>query len=104
MTEVVQKSRVGRANKGAKPGERRGGRSKGTPNKATAALKEAILLAAEKVGFDGKGKNGLEGYLTMVAATDTKAFVGLLGKVLPLQVHGDSEAPITIKIVKGLGE
>src|SRR5579872_3131387 len=33
--------------RGAKPGERRGGRSKGTPNKRTAALAEATERAAQ---------------------------------------------------------
>lgn len=30
-----------RSNRGSKPGERRGGREKGTPNKATASIKDA---------------------------------------------------------------
>jgi len=50
------------------------GRPKGMPNKTTATLKEAILAAAEAVGNDGKGKNGLTGYLKHVASTDVKAF------------------------------
>lgn len=36
MTAKVVKS----SNRGSKPGERRGGRTKGTPNKATASIKE----------------------------------------------------------------
>ena len=35
MAKVAKSS-----NRGSKPGERRGGRAKGTPNKATAAIKE----------------------------------------------------------------
>jgi hypothetical protein len=38
------------AGKGAKPGERRGGRQVGTPNKVTATLKEMILAALDKKG------------------------------------------------------
>jgi len=34
--------------RGAKPGERRGGRSKGTPNKATADVRATIALVAER--------------------------------------------------------
>lgn len=67
------------------------GRPKGSVNKTTGALKEAILLAAQGVGSDGAGKDGLTGYLTHVAKTDVKAFSGLLGKVLPLQVVGDED-------------
>lgn len=36
--------------RGAKPGERRGGRAKGTPNKTTVAVKEALLEAFERGG------------------------------------------------------
>lgn len=82
---------------GRKPGtQKTGGRKKGTPNKTTAALKEAILAAAKAHGMDGRGKAGLEGYLYRVARDDVKAFAGLLGKVLPLQVAGDPDAPIQI--------
>lgn len=64
------------------------GRPKGSINKTTATLKEAILAAGEAVGQDGKGKDGLTGYLKHVAATDVKAFASLLGKVLPMQITG----------------
>ncbi|HNB42608.1 MAG TPA: hypothetical protein PLL72_00285 [Burkholderiaceae bacterium] len=64
------------------------GRPAGTLNKTTRALKEAILIAAEQVGEDGKGKHGLVGYLRRVATEDVRAFAGLLGKVLPMQITG----------------
>lgn len=71
---------------GAKPGERRGGRRKGTPNKVTSELKAAlgqggadlrasILAAYESVG----GTKYLEG----VARKDHKTFCSLLGRALP---------------------
>lgn len=72
------------------------GRVKGVPNKTTTALREAILLAAEQVGGDGKGKEGTVGYLKLLAMTDPKAFSGLLGKVLPLQVTGEGGGPIQV--------
>lgn len=80
---------TGAAAMGAGPG-----RPKGVPNKLTITLREAILLAAEDVGSDGAGQGGLRGYLRRVAAEDVKAFASLLGRVLPLQVAGDSENPI----------
>lgn len=70
------------------------GRPKGSLNKTTAKLKDAILLAAEKSGGDTKGAGGLVGYLKRVADEDVKAFSGLLGKVLPIQVAGDKENPL----------
>ena len=76
------------------------GRAKGTPNKTTAVLKEAIILAAEQIGEDKQGKDGLVGYLRMVAVEDVKAFSVLLGKVLPIQVAGEGGGPIGIEIIK----
>ena len=73
------------------------GRKKGTPNKTTATLKEAILLAAEEVGQDGSGADGLKGYLKRVAQEDLKAFSGLLGKVLPMQVTGEGGGALILK-------
>lgn len=83
-------------------GKKTGGRKKGTPNKTTALLKDAILSAAEAVGQDGKGKLGLEGYLRHVAMTDVKAFSGLLGKVLPTQLTGEDGAPVQIEKIERL--
>lgn len=84
---------------GRKPGSRKtGGRTKGTPNKTTALLKEAIITAAEQSGQDQKGKGGLVGYLKRVADEDVKAFSGLLGKVLPLQLTGEGGGPISINV------
>jgi hypothetical protein len=60
------------------------GRAKGTPNRTTALLKDAVLKAADKAG----GDKGLVGYLTAQATANPGPFMALLGKVLPLQVEG----------------
>jgi hypothetical protein len=70
-----------------RPGERRGGRRKGTPNKTTAQLKEAILDAAKAAG--GGGDDGITVYLTKLAGENSTAFASLLGKVLPMTVSGE---------------
>lgn len=76
------------------------GRPKGSANKTTTALKEAILAAAAEHGFDGRGQDGLQGYLRKVATEDIKAFSSLIGKVLPLTVGGDPDNPVVHEIVR----
>jgi hypothetical protein len=63
-----------------------GGRKKGTPNKVTADLKDAILGALEAEGG--------QAYLERVAKSDPRTFCSLLGRVLPMQVQGDPEFPL----------
>jgi hypothetical protein len=69
-----------------------GGSRKGRPNKISADIKAAILAAFDKVGGAA--------YLERQAEENPVAFMGLLAKVLPLQVAGTAEAPITIKLVR----
>jgi hypothetical protein len=65
-------------------------------------LKEAILLAAELEGSDGEGKDELVGFLRKVAKEDLRAFVSLLGRVLPLQVESrtDMRSEVTYRTVE----
>jgi|SRR5215467_556906 len=66
------------------------GRPKGTGNKVSRVLKEAIILAAECAGSNKHGKDKLVGYLYMLAIKpDPVLFVSLLRAVLPLQVVAD---------------
>ena len=67
----------------AKPGR---GRPKGSRNKSTAILKDAILIAVECAGDELKPNSGLVGYLQYQAIENPVAMLGLIGKVLPLQV------------------
>lgn len=69
--------------------QKTGGRKKGTPNKLTAPLKEAILRAAE-----GAHKDGLIGYLTDQAKNNPSSFNVLLGKVLPTTLASDPTNPM----------
>ncbi len=70
--------------------KKEGGRVKGTPNKTTVALKEAIMNAFEKVGG--------EDYLVIVAKKDPKTFCALLGKVLPAEIKANLNIEGTIAI------
>ena len=67
-------------------GVKTGGRKKGVPNKTTASLKDAILNAFNVAGG--------EEYLVMLAKSDPRTFAALLGRVLPLTIAGDPNAPI----------
>lgn len=63
-----------------------GGRKHGTPNVMTRELKVAIITAAQRLGSDLKGMDGVVGYLTRIAKDDPKTFTMLLRAVLPLQI------------------
>ncbi|MDN5006418.1 hypothetical protein ACFQZO_37020 [Bradyrhizobium sp. GCM10027634] len=73
-----------------------GGRKKGTPNKTTALLKDAILVAAGNAGKE----DGLVGYLTAQAVLNPGPFMALLGKVLPMQVTGEDGGGLVVEIIK----
>ena len=74
-----------------------GGRKKGSVNKTTALLKDAILEAAQQAGGD---TDGLIAYLTKQAEENPGPFMALLGKVLPIQAAAsvDDDEPINISI------
>jgi hypothetical protein len=72
--------------RGSRPGERRGGRKKGTPNKATASVKAALLDA-----FDGTG--GVKS-LTDWGKENRTEFYKLLVRVIPVEVTGEGGGPI----------
>lgn len=76
--------------KARKPCNAGKGRAKGSLNKTTAALKDAILNAFNKVGG--------EDYLVVLAEKDPRTFAVLLAKVLPLQIKGDPDAPVHIQV------
>jgi len=69
-----------------KKGERPVGRQKGTKNKITVKLKEAILEAAERSGSNGKGKDGTVGYLMWLSRAEPAVYGRMLEKILPLQL------------------
>lgn len=86
------------------PGERRGGRQKGTLNKVDQSIKDMVLIALRDVG-------GAQ-YLAEQAHANPVAFMSLVGRVLPLQLAGhdgqklvvdfrwaDAPAPLTIDAV-----
>jgi hypothetical protein len=70
------------------------GKPKGAVNKNTAQLKDMILKALDSAG-------GAE-YLER-RANDPRtaaAFLGLVGKVLPMTIANDKESPFTITVIE----
>jgi len=76
-----------------KPRKKTGGRQKGTANKITTSLKEAILEAAKRAG-DGD----MVSYLSVQARVNPGPFMSLLGKVLPMQVTGEDGGAVIVEV------
>jgi hypothetical protein len=72
------------------------GRPRGTHNKIPLLLKECIIAAAEIHGRNGKGKDGLTGFLLNLAVKDLRAFAMLLARVLPLQIDHKKEVKVEV--------
>lgn len=58
-----------------------GGRQRGTPNKFNAGIREMVVQALDEAG-------GVS-YLKAQSELNPVAFLGLVGKVLPLQIKSD---------------
>ena len=89
------------SNRGSKPGERRGGRKAGTPNKATVELKE---LARQYT------VEALEALLSVVRGQDGAAKVAAAREILDRGygkasqvLAGDPDAPLTVTQVQLVG-
>ena len=78
-------------------GKRRktGGRQKGTPNRSTAAIREAMLAVFEALQDRAGGDNG---HLLEWAEANATDFYKLTSKLLPLQITGEDSAPIVTRI------
>lgn len=80
-----------------KPGNPGGpGRQVGSVNKITADLKKGIIEAAVKRGSDGKGKDGLVGYLFWLARLEPRSFASLLGRLVPMHIIADEDPNTTM--------
>jgi hypothetical protein len=65
------------------PGERNGGRQKGSGNRVNRDIKEMVVQALSEAG-------GVK-YLVQCAHKQPVAFLGLVGRVLPLTIAGKGE-------------
>jgi hypothetical protein len=77
----------------SRDGRKTGGGSRlGRPNKITADIKAMILGALSEAGG--------QAYLVEQAVKNPVAFMGLLGKVLPMQVAGEDGSAVIVQLVQ----
>jgi len=90
---------------GAKPGERRGGRKKGTPNKVTAATREAILVEIERRAELGEQANPFMVAMDLMVTTQDEhvklqaaSFLGdrLVPKLRAVEHTGQGDSEMSI--------
>jgi hypothetical protein len=79
---------------GCLPGERRGGRAKGVQNRSTVLAKEAIELAARKLG----GPKRLSQWAKESPENEKAFWIHIYTKLLPLQVTGPNNGPLQIAV------
>ena len=72
-------------------GNRGRGRPKGSKNKVTRDIKQAVLQAFEEGG-------GVE-YLKTQMTENPTAFLTLLGKIIPTQITGPNDGPVQIEAI-----
>ena len=68
-----------------------GGRPRGSQNKSTKALKDALLRAA-----DDAHPQGVRGWLVELSDKDPKAFASLLARLLPTEQRVESVGPTVV--------
>lgn len=76
-------------------GRKTGGRVKGSVNKTTATIKEAITSVYEALQAKSAKPHG---HFQDWAESEPTEFYKLASKLLPLQITGDPSAPITHRI------
>jgi hypothetical protein len=96
MAKEAKRAPNGRFEKGHR---KVGGRRKGTPNVFSRDLKQAIVNALTKIGRDGNGTDGLQGFIERAARKDVKHGVLLAARLLPLSVHSENREEVVYRTV-----
>lgn len=78
-------------------GHKTGGRVKGTPNKLSSTAKDTIAQCASMLEANGKT---LYRWVDKDETNERIFWSQIYPKLLPLQISGDKDAPLTIKIVE----
>lgn len=83
--------------RGSSPGERRGGRKKGTPNKLTQDAKEAIEFVAQGLG----GAGGMLAWAQEDKVNERIFWSNIYPRILPKEVKADVDASLIVNIKRG---
>jgi hypothetical protein len=67
------------------------GRRRGSRNVLNNSLRECVVEAADRLGSDGRGRDGCVGWLMTFAKRHPVAFSQLLAKVLPIELLQPAE-------------
>ena len=97
MGEIASKVEKNRGRKGLPRGgettrfqrgrQKTGGRKKGTLNRFTRDVREALIEAVNRFGRDGKGDEGMVGYLLGSCGKERRAILSMLSKAMPSLVN-----------------
>ncbi len=82
------------AGRGSKPGERRGGRKAGTPNKVTRTVKEAFEAVFQDMQKDPKNPANLAAW----AETQPTEFYKLAAKLIPSEIKANVDVKFEPKV------
>ena len=79
-----------------RPGARKkyGGRVKGTPNKTSSLIKDALAQSFDDVG-------GVA-YLNRMAEDEPKAYLGLIGKLIPAEIKATVNGDLELTVLSGI--
>jgi hypothetical protein len=88
----------GAAGKGIRRGRAGLGRPKGAQNKSTRMAKEAIVLAADRLG----GVDRLVAWAQADAKNEAAFWTSLYPRLLPVQGGGDPNSPVVIQVCTGV--
>jgi hypothetical protein len=96
MAKEAKRALNGRFQKGHR---KIGGRRKGARNVVSRGVTEAIINALTNIGLDGKGTDGLQGFIERAARKDVKHGVMLVARLLPLNVQSDNREEVVYQTV-----
>lgn len=82
--------------RGSKPGERRGGRKQGVPNKLTSLARNVIAQVAEELG----GATRFAAWAKESPENESAYWTRVYPRLLPVQITGPDDGPVKIERIE----